>query len=288
MPTVSVVVPCFNQGQFLDQAVQSVLDQGYRDFEIIVVDDGSTEPQSLRILENYERPQTRVLRTENRGLPLARNEGIRQATGKYILPLDADDKIHPAYLERAVRLLEANDNLGIVYPKVEFFGELQGVWELPPPRLPEILLGNVMVCSSFFRRADWQSVGGYNPNMKYGYEDLDLWLSIIALGREVATIPEVMFYYRRRLHHAAPHSSGDAPGSREKMLYTFTQLVRNHPGLYRENVEYLVRRNVELEFEKREFHQALARQVEELHATWSWRVTAPLRWLARWAGLRRG
>jgi glycosyltransferase involved in cell wall biosynthesis len=103
MPKISVIIPCFNQGPYLDEAVDSVLAQTFQDFEILVVDDGSTDAETIKILRDFARPKTRIIRTENQGLSAARNNGIREAMGEYILPLDADDKIGPGYLEDAVR-----------------------------------------------------------------------------------------------------------------------------------------------------------------------------------------
>ena len=98
MAKVSVIIPCYNQGAYLNEAVESILAQSYRDFEIIVVNDGSTDEETNRLLSGYDRQQTRVLHTENQGLSSARNNGIREAQGEYILPLDADDRIDPTYL----------------------------------------------------------------------------------------------------------------------------------------------------------------------------------------------
>ena len=102
MPSVSVVIPCFNQGHFVDEAVDSVLAQSFDDFEIIIVNDGSTDGHTDRLPEDYPRERARVL-TTNQGLAAARNNGIAAAQGTYILPLDADDRILPGYLEKSVR-----------------------------------------------------------------------------------------------------------------------------------------------------------------------------------------
>jgi len=105
-PTVSVIVPCYNQGIYLDEAIQSVLGQTYQDFEIIIVDDGSDDGLTgltNDLLRDYRRKRTRVIRTENRGVVSARNTAISHARGKYILPLDADDRIGSEYLEKAVK-----------------------------------------------------------------------------------------------------------------------------------------------------------------------------------------
>ena len=184
MVKVSVIIPCYNQGRFVDEAVASVRAQSFQDYEIIIVDDGSTDG-SAAILQGYNEEKICVLSTSNQGLASARNNGIQKASGKYILPLDADDAIQPTYLEQGVQLLEENENLGIVYCRAALFGAVETEWNLPEYSLSEMLLDNVIFCSALFRKSDWQAVGGYDPGMVYGWEDYDFWLSLIELGREV-------------------------------------------------------------------------------------------------------
>jgi len=205
-----------------------------------VVDDGSTDRDTLEILENQKWPKTTFIRTCNQGLAHARNNGIRVCGGKYILPLDADDKIGNTYLEKAVRVLEANESIGIVYCKAEFFGEATGAWELTAYRLSDILLDNMIFCSAMFRRSDWEKVNGYNPNMIYGWEDYDFWLSLIELGREVFCIPETLFFCRKR------SSSLVTAMTREHYIYSYTQLFRNHSKLYTDNIAVLFEERLDL------------------------------------------
>lgn len=254
MAKVSVVIPCFNQAHFIDDAIQSVLAQTYQDFEIIIVNDGSTDPQTDSILESYAGPRIKVVHTLNEGLASARNTGINQGTGIYILPLDADDKISNSYMENAVAILDANPNMGIVYCQAELFGEKNGEWDLPAYSFPEILLGNVIFCSGFYRRSDWHQVNGYNPNMKYGLADFDFWLSLIELGREVYQIPERLFMYRQR------SGSMNKSTTREQLVYLYTQLYRNHAALYNENIGILFRHMVDL----REHEKYLEQKVKDL------------------------
>jgi glycosyltransferase involved in cell wall biosynthesis len=198
MPKVSVIIPCYNQGAYLEEAVDSVLAQTFQDFEILVVDDGSTDEDTVNVLKGYTRPKTRVIRTENQGLSAARNNGIREAKGAYILPFDADDKIGPGYLDDAVRILDRHPEIGIVYCEAAYFGVRGGRWDLPEYSLDKILNHNVIFCTALFRKADWEAVGGYNVNMVYGWEDWDFWLSLIHRGLKVYRIPKVHFYYRLR------------------------------------------------------------------------------------------
>ena len=239
-PLVSVIIPCYNQGQYLDEAVDSILSQTFQEFEIIIINDGSTDQATLQILTHYEKPKTKVIHTENQGVITARNQGIALSQGKYILSLDADDKIGDSYLEAAVELLNADDNLGIVYCEAEFFGEKTGKWELPSYSFPEILLGNMIFCSGLFRKSDWQIIGGYNPLMNEGWEDFDFWLSIIELGRDVQQIPKILFYYRRKID-----SRTEAIDS-QRTIKLYTYLFGNHTQLYEDNIEAIFTRIVEL------------------------------------------
>jgi glycosyltransferase involved in cell wall biosynthesis len=230
MTTVSVIIPCYNQGHFLEEAVQSVLHQTMRDFEIIVVNDGSTDESTRQILATFNRDKTRILHTENQGLASARNNGIQEARGKYILPLDADDLIEPRYLEKAVEVLEQNEDVGIVYCRARLFGVVETEWLLPPYTLAEMLKDNVIFCSALFRKDDWYAVGGYDAGMIYGWEDYDFWLSLIERGRRVLQLPDILFAYRV--------ASDSMVRSKEKWqkICMFKRVYERHPKLYQENI----------------------------------------------------
>lgn len=232
---VSVIIPCFNQGPYLDEAVDSVLRQTFQDFEILVVDDGSTDQKTINVLKDYAKPKTRVIHTENQGLSAARNNGIREAKGAYILPLDADDKIGPGYLEDAVRILDRHPAIGIVYCEAAYFGIRDGRWSLPDYSPDRLLLNNVIFCSALFRRSHWEEVGGYNVNMIYGWEDWDFWLTLIRVGAKVYRIPKVHFFYRIR--EASMVNAMDE----EKQFFMRLHAVLNQQNLYRRVAEINIR-----------------------------------------------
>lgn len=198
MPLVSIIIPCFNQGQYLAESIGSVLASDHDELEIIVVDDGSTDPATITLLEQLNYPKTRLIRQENRGLAGARNRGIAEAQGLYILPLDADDRIDPRYISQAVAALEADQRLGIVYCRAEKFGAEQGPWQLAPFSRWRMGLGNIIFCSALYRRADWLQVGGYDETLRRGWEDWDFWLSLLELGRRVRCLDLVGFHYRKQ------------------------------------------------------------------------------------------
>jgi glycosyltransferase involved in cell wall biosynthesis len=196
-PVVAVVVPCFNHGRYLDDAVGSVLAQTLDDIEIVVVDDGSTDTFTTDLLARYERPKTRVIRQRNQGLGAARNNGIRETSAPFVCCLDADDRIRPRYLERTVEILDQRPEVGIAATHVQGFGARELVWQCGPCRLPEMLFGNKIVCSSLFRREGWEKAGGYREDLEVA-EDWDFWLSLLQLGYLGEVVPEVLFEWRIR------------------------------------------------------------------------------------------
>lgn len=223
---VSIVIPCFNQGQYLPETIASALAQEYEHTEIVLVDDGSTDVETQHIISKLRDRKIRAFRIKNSGLASARNFGIRKAKGKYILPLDADDKIHASYVKEAIELFQTRNDIGVVYAKAEFFDKKTGPWNLPPLSVPEILLDNQVYCSALFRRTDFLKVGGYNPTMKFGWEDWDLWLSFIERGLIFYQIPEVRFFYRVK------ESSMITSMSRERRILMYSQIITNHPKLF--------------------------------------------------------
>jgi glycosyltransferase involved in cell wall biosynthesis len=227
MAKVSIIIPCYNQGRYLSEAIRSVEKQTYQDIETIVVDDGSDDEETIHILQDDYGPKTRILHTENQGLSAARNYGISQSNGTYILPLDADDMIGAGYVEEAVRVLDKYPEIGIVYCEAEHFGVRGGRWELPEFSLEGILWGNIIFCSAVFRKRHWEEVGGYNINMVYGWEDWDFWLSLIRLNLKVYKIPKTYFFYRLK------EVSMDASMNEEQRFFMRLHACLNHRDLYR-------------------------------------------------------
>ena len=231
MPKVSVIIPCYNQGQYIEEAVESVLDQTYQDFEIVIVNDGSTDEFTNNLLNNYNKPKTRVIYTKNQGLASARNNGIEEAKGEYILPLDADDKVGKEYLENAVKILDENPGIGIVYCKAETFGAVIGKLEIPEYSLEDMLIDNIIFSSGFYRKEDWEKVGGYDPKMLYGWEDYDFWLSLIETGVLVHRIPKTLFYYR------IAEDSMVRTKTKDQKVEMFTRIFNKHERLLKDNIK---------------------------------------------------
>jgi glycosyltransferase involved in cell wall biosynthesis len=198
--TVSVIIPCYNMCEYVLETIESVLLQTYKDFEIIIVNDGSTDA-TQEILESISNPKIKIIHTINQGLANARNTAISNSSGKYILPLDADDKISKRYLELACAAFQSNPNLNLVYGRAEYFGDQKEEWNLEKFDLKKLLMYNQIYASAVFKREDYNKTKGYDSQMKFGWEDWEFWISLLGshIDPQVHYITqEIVFYYRVR------------------------------------------------------------------------------------------
>lgn len=197
MNTISVIIPCYNHAQFIDETLESVYNQSYADWECIIVNDGSQD-NSSEIVKKWLKKDDRysLIDIENQGVCVARNIGIEQAKGEFILPLDADDIISSDYLELGIKEFKNNRDLKLVYCKAEKFGGQNGLWNLKPFSLNQLAYENMIFCSGLYKKSDWKRVEGYDQNMKHGLEDWDFWISMLKNGGEVKQLDKVCFYYR--------------------------------------------------------------------------------------------
>lgn len=196
--TVSIILPCYNQGMFLAEALDSLLGQTYSDWEAIIVNDGSTdntEEVALRYVDKDKR--IRYFFQTNKGVSAARNNAVRNASGEFILPLDPDDVLEPSYIEKCISMFKKHDDCILAYSKTVFFGTKEGVWDLPAYEgYSSILLANRIVCTSIFRREDCIKIGGYDENMLIGLEDWEFYLRLLNTDKNVYQIDEPLFKYR--------------------------------------------------------------------------------------------
>ena len=237
---VSVIVPCYNLGRYLDEAIGSVFTQTFQDFEIVIVDDGSTDEETRRLLASYERPRTRLVRSANRGLPAAKNLGLAHTTGPYVCMFDADDRLDPAMLEKSVAALDSNPSLTFVSHWLRTFGD--EVWEWTPASCdaPALLDVNTVNGAALVRRSALEAVGGFDESMRDGCEDWDLWIGLIERGFKGAILPEVLFHYRRR-----PDSMSRLMMRGDGHPRLYRRLVEKHPRIYREHLPALLLRREE-------------------------------------------
>lgn len=205
MTRVSVIITCYNLGAFLLEALNSALGQSHPDCEVLLVDDGSSDPETIAVLDRLlVHPRLRVLRSANQGVARARNYGISEASGEYILPLDADDRIHDEYVARAAAILDTHPEVGFVGCHYRIFGLREAEYRPEAYCLPDMLVENVVPIASMFRRSAWREVGGYCPDLN-SIEDWDLWLGIMRHGHQGVVIPEILFDYRVRSNSNLSH-----------------------------------------------------------------------------------
>jgi len=226
---VSVVIPCYNLGEYLPEAVASVQAQTYLPAEIIIVDDGSTDAQTIAVLPSFEQQAgVTVYRKANGGAPSARNYGIQRAKGDYILCLDADDVLVPEFLAETVEALATQPGVGVVSTYVEFFGARQGIWR-PLDYTPHtILWHNPIPSCSLFRKLCWQQAGGYK-DLK-ACQDWEFWLSIIGeQGWQWSVVRKVLYRYRQRAGSISEYREAH----RAELL---RQIVQLHANLYQQHV----------------------------------------------------
>jgi glycosyltransferase involved in cell wall biosynthesis len=235
MSKISIIIPCHNAGNFLSEAIESALAQSHRDLEVIVVNDGSTEARTLEILAELSDPRVRVIHQANAGPAAARNRGIQVAGGEFILPLDADDRFDPTYADKALAVMHQRPDVGIVYCDAMKFGAASGLWSLPAYSVREMVIDNVIFCSSLFRKSDWEAVGGYNENLRHGMEDYEFWIKLIALGRDVVKIGEPLFFYRIQESSRTTKFQDDS----QTVVATYAEIFRANIGFFARHAEYL-------------------------------------------------
>lgn len=194
---VSIIVPCYNQGDYIAETLDSVLNQTVSDWECIVVNDGSTDNSESVILK-YQEKDSRIkyIYKENSGVSATRNVAISASMGEFILPLDSDDKISNDYLELALKAFKSNPELKLVYCWARMFGEKNCDWDLIDYSYQQLILGNMIFCSAMFRKSDFLKSAGYDEEMKFGFEDWAFWIEFLDPDSKVYRIPKVCFYYR--------------------------------------------------------------------------------------------
>ena len=196
---ISIIIPCYNDAQYIEQAVQSALDQTYPYKEIIVVDDGSNA-ETKAVLKKLESKITLLITQENQGQSTARNVGINAAKGDFILVLDSDDYFEPSFCEEAVAIFSTDASIKIVTCQAALlFSDNKKKLYIPNGGdINNFMYGNCALGTSMFKKEDWLKCGGYDESMRSGFEDWDFWLSMLELGGKVYRIPEKLFYYRLR------------------------------------------------------------------------------------------
>jgi glycosyltransferase involved in cell wall biosynthesis len=198
---IAVIIPCYNQGEYLRTAIESVIAQTWKNYQIIIVNDGSTD-DTAQIADALAReyPCITVIHQENKGLSAARNAGIQATQAEYILPLDADDAIEPRMMSACMAALQANPQASIAYTDVQEFGEMHRMVPSIDYDLSTLCRFNYITATALYKRSAWHSTGGYDEQMREGYEDWNFWIQCGKKGFTGVHIPEALFLYRKKKH----------------------------------------------------------------------------------------
>lgn len=222
---MSVVIPCFNHGQYLPRTLASLARQSFQDFEVILVDDGSDDPCTVEFLDSLEVSAIQLLRQPNRGPSAARNAGIARARGRYICCLDADDHVAPTYLEKCLVLLEGNYGIRLAYSWVQLEGEERRLHRAAEFDAGLLRYFNFICVAAVFHRTDWQRVGGFDESREAMFEDWDFWISLASHGVRGKVIAEPLLFYRRQAGSRLQQGN-------QRGVHSYRRLRSRHPRVY--------------------------------------------------------
>ena len=233
--TVSIVIPCYNHGQYIQETIDSIdVQKINHPIEIIIVDDGSSDANTLQKLDALKQFNYTIIHQTNGGPGKARNTGIEIAVGKYILPLDADNKLNPDYINKAVPLLEKNQ-ADIVYAAPVFFGDTSiknRQFKVRPFDDLGLVTGNCADACAIFRKEVWAKNGGYDAFMpSYGFEDWDFWIAASKNNFVFHFINEKLYYYR-----IVQNSMISAFDNKERTVIIHRYLAKKHADFFLEKL----------------------------------------------------
>jgi glycosyltransferase involved in cell wall biosynthesis len=231
-PKISVITACFNHGRYVNEMLNSLFQQNFEDFEVVIVNDGSTD-DTAEILNKINDPRIKIIHTENHGPAFARNTAIIHSGAEIILNLDADDKIGPGFLQSAYDIFSSGCNAGIVYSEVVYFGAASCNFEPGDFTREAMLIENRITSIALFRKEDWKILGGYSDELIWGLEDWDLWLGIIGLGRKVVKTKGPLAFYRT-YDNKAQSRSGKRKTDKNKADQSLVIIFNRHKKLYSE------------------------------------------------------
>ncbi len=195
---VSIVIPCYNHGEYIEETIASV--EKYPDksvYEIIIVNDGSTDSETIETLKKLEEKGYFVLNQKNTGLADARNNGVKLAKGDYILPLDSDNMIRPDYIKYGIEIMDKNPKVGMVYGDAQLFGIKVGIRRAGKYSRRRQFVWNAIDACAVIRKSALEEVGGYDKNMPHmGYEDWNFVISLNHSKWELRYVNKILYDYR--------------------------------------------------------------------------------------------
>ena len=231
---ISIIIPCYNDVKYIEQSVNSALNQTYQNKEVIVVDDGSNV-KTKEILKKIEPKITKLITQKNQGQSTARNAGIEAASGAYILTLDSDDYFEPSFCEKAILIMNASEEIKLVscFATLIYNNGFTQVFKPKGGILKDFLFSNCAMGSVLFSKQEWNMVGGYDEAMREGFEDWEFYLRLLVNGGKAVIVDENLFNYRRRNNS----TTSKANKIKTKLL---KYIYLKHSDLYKDNFELFV------------------------------------------------
>ncbi|MHB1147228.1 MAG: glycosyltransferase [Lutibacter sp.] len=270
-PLISIIIPCYNDAQYIEHSVNSALNQTYSNKEVIIVDDGSNA-ETKAVLKKLAPQIAKLITQENQGQSVSRNNGIRLAKGEYILNLDSDDYFEPSFCQKAINKFQEYEQIKIVTCRANRFNKAGKIDVFTPTggTLENFLFANSALGSSMFKRIDWESCGGYEEKLSIlGFEDWEFYIQILKNGGYAYVLEEVLFNYQIRENSTTQRIS-DLKQDKFKLI------IFKHKELYKDNfdnlIENLLERIKKEEIEKNKNTQRLEFKI-------GMAILKPLRWI---------
>ncbi|MFD2659288.1 glycosyltransferase [Paenibacillus thailandensis] len=224
---LSIVIPYYNLGEYLAETIQSALATNYTPIEIVIVNDGTNDDNSIKVLDQYRNhSKIRIIDIQNRGLANARNVGAINSKGEYIAFLDADDLIEPEFYPKAINILNQYKNVSYVYSWLKYFGNSHDVWPTFNTEFPYFLASNMLAAFVVVRKSDFINYGQNKIAMEYGMEDYEGWVAMASNGCIGVSIPEPLVHYRVR------SNSMSRQFNRDVIIYLRQRLSEFNSSLY--------------------------------------------------------
>lgn len=227
-PLVSIIIPVFNDEKHISETIDSVMNQSYKNWECIIVNDGSHDKSSEIVLKKIENDiRFQLFNKENTGVSDTRNFAISKTKGEYILPLDSDDLIGKDYLLEAIKIFSKKPNTTLVYCKAKYFGDKSGVYKLSEYKYEDLIVNNSIFSTAMFKKSDFLNTKGYDKNLVHGLEDWEFWIQLLNKNSIVYKINNFHFYYRIR-----PNSRNTLHNDNEKINDIHNYIFEKHKGKY--------------------------------------------------------
>jgi len=233
---VTVIIPCYNDGDFIEQALDSILNQTLKAEKVIIIDDGS-DRKTRKILEGIHINDVEIIFQENKGVSNARNTGIKLSKTDYILNLDADDYFEPTFIEKAVRVLNSNSTIGVVGSLVKVLKKNSIESEIIKPlggKVKDFIVKNNGLGNSMFRKKCWEEVSGYDENMINGFEDWEFWIAVLRNNWSMYILQEPLSIYRIK------KQSRDKTALRDFDFELRKYIFLKHESLFLEHYKFYV------------------------------------------------